>query len=88
MGLHCEFTWILHFESLFYAYQPIRIFGDLMSTHPQELPSSPLLRPFYPALDGLRAVAFLMVFLVHYGSGTIYIPYLSRLFDWGWVGVD
>jgi peptidoglycan/LPS O-acetylase OafA/YrhL len=29
-----------------------------------------------------------MVFLVHYGSGTIYIPYLSRLFDWGWVGVD
>jgi peptidoglycan/LPS O-acetylase OafA/YrhL len=34
-------------------------------------------RAFYPALDGLRAIAFLMVFCVHY----IYMP-------WGWAGVD
>jgi peptidoglycan/LPS O-acetylase OafA/YrhL len=34
-------------------------------------------RPFYPALDGLRAVAFLMVFCNHY----LYMP-------WGWAGVD
>lgn len=34
-------------------------------------------RVFYPALDGLRAVAFLMVFGQHY----LQIP-------WGWTGVD
>jgi len=34
-------------------------------------------RAFYPALDGLRAVAFMMVFLAHY----IDLP-------WGWSGVD
>jgi len=34
-------------------------------------------RAFYPALDGLRAIAFLMVFGQHY----LQIP-------WGWTGVD
>ena len=34
-------------------------------------------RAFFPALDGLRAVAFLMVFLQHY----LQIP-------WGWTGVN
>ena len=34
-------------------------------------------RGFFPALDGLRAVAFMMVFLQHYEK----LP-------WGWSGVD
>lgn len=34
-------------------------------------------RAFYPALDGFRAIAFLMVFLHHY----MQLP-------WGWAGVD
>lgn len=39
--------------------------------------SNPDNRTFYPALDGLRAVAFLMVFFQHYAA----IP-------WGWAGVN
>ncbi len=39
-------------------------------------------RRFYPALDGLRAIAVLMVFLEHYELG-----FHPRL-NWGWVGVD
>jgi len=34
-------------------------------------------RAFFPALDGLRAIAFLLVFLHHY-----------QLVPWGWIGVD
>ena len=34
-------------------------------------------RAFYPSLDGLRAVAFLMVFVKHY----LFVP-------WSWAGVD
>ena len=36
---------------------------------------------FYPALDGLRAIAVLLVFCQHY----IYHPSNLR---WGWTGVD
>ncbi len=37
-------------------------------------------KAFYPALDGLRAVAVLSVFFYHYAT--------NRLFWWGWAGVD
>ena len=47
----------------------------------QELPPSENKR-FYPALDGLRALAILMVFSEHYGL--VRYPALN----WGWVGVD
>jgi len=39
------------------------------------------LRPFYPALDGLRAIAFLLVFSFH-------LHPIDPIWDWGWVGVD
>src|ERR1700744_4617103 len=39
--------------------------------------TSPENRGFYPALDGLRALAFLMVFATHYEG-----------MPWGWSGVD
>jgi peptidoglycan/LPS O-acetylase OafA/YrhL len=38
--------------------------------------------PYYIALDGLRAVAVIMVFFQHYGAGRAF------LFGWGWTGVD
>jgi len=44
-----------------------------------------LLRPFYPALNGLRGCAILMVFVAHYGNTT---PGLHRISNWGSVGVD
>ncbi len=44
--------------------------GNTKHTRPEN-------RAFYPALDGLRAIAFLMVFLNHY-----------RSLPWGWAGVD
>ena len=37
---------------------------------------------YYPALDGLRAIAVVMVFFQHYGAGKVF------LFGWGWTGVD
>src|SRR5665213_1679679 len=37
---------------------------------------------YYVALDGLRAVAVIMVFFKHYGEGKFF------LFNWGWTGVD
>jgi peptidoglycan/LPS O-acetylase OafA/YrhL len=43
-----------------------------------------LIRPYYPALDGLRGVAILMVFFSHYGM------FLAnpKIFKVMWVGVD
>ena len=37
---------------------------------------------YYIALDGLRAVAMIMVFFQHYGAGHTF------LLGWGWTGVD
>jgi peptidoglycan/LPS O-acetylase OafA/YrhL len=37
---------------------------------------------YYVALDGLRAVAVIMVFFQHYGAGHTFV------FGWGWTGVD
>lgn len=47
----------------------------------QDLPP-PENKRFYPALDGLRALAILMVFFEHYGG--FHYPALN----WGWAGVD
>jgi peptidoglycan/LPS O-acetylase OafA/YrhL len=44
--------------------------GNTAQTRPEN-------RAFYPALDGMRAIAFLMVFCHHY----LHLP-------WGWAGVD
>ena len=46
------------------------------------LPSAKPSPTYYPALDGLRAVAVIMVFFQHYGAGKAF------LFGWGWTGVD
>ena len=46
--------------------------------------ASALIRPFYPALDGIRAIAFLMVFANHYGN----MACNWQIFEWGWTGVD
>lgn len=37
----------------------------------------------YPALDGLRAIAVLMVFAQHY-----FLSFFQSLWQWGWAGVD
>lgn len=44
--------------------------GNTSHTRPEN-------RAFYPALDGMRAIAFLMVFFTHYCA-----------MPWGWAGVD
>ncbi len=41
---------------------------------------------YYVALDGLRAVAVMMVFCQHYGAGKAWI--LGWACGWGWTGVD
>ncbi|MES2392526.1 MAG: acyltransferase [Acidobacteriota bacterium] len=48
--------------------------GNTPETRPEN-------RAFYPALDGLRAIAFLLVFFQHYPVGRFGIP-------WGWTGVQ
>jgi peptidoglycan/LPS O-acetylase OafA/YrhL len=45
---------------------------------------SALLKPYFPAFDGLRAVAFFMVFACHYVTKVAD----SELLRWGWVGTD
>ena len=42
--------------------------------------TEPSTRPYYPSLDGLRALAVLMVLLHHYAT--------TAAFGWGWTGVD
>ncbi len=51
------------------AAQPL-VTGNTPLTQPEN-------RAFYPALDGIRAIAFLMVFCQHY-----------LMLPWGWSGVD
>jgi len=51
--------------------------GSPSFTHPATPDPGPINRVFYPALDGLRALAFLMVFGQHYLQ-----------LSWGWTGVD
>jgi len=53
------------------------LLSSSLSTARSSLATKPENHAFYPALDGLRAVAFLMVFFHHY-MGT----------PWGWGGVD
>jgi peptidoglycan/LPS O-acetylase OafA/YrhL len=48
------------------------------------LVQSPWIRPFFPTLDGLRAIAFLLVFLHHFGT----LTWAGEVWKWGWVGVD
>jgi peptidoglycan/LPS O-acetylase OafA/YrhL len=45
---------------------------------------SSLIRPYYPALDGLRGVAFLMVFSLH----DIALASSASILKWGFAGVD
>ncbi len=52
------------------AFNALPVTGNTQHTKPEN-------RAFYPALDGLRAVAFLMVFGAHYYG----LP-------WGWTGVN
>lgn len=44
-------------------------------------------RIYFPELDGLRFLAFLLVF-IHHQSLFSNVPYLSTLKEFGWVGVD
>jgi peptidoglycan/LPS O-acetylase OafA/YrhL len=55
-----------------------------LPSRPESLPASTLLRPFYPSLDGARAIAFLMVFLIHYAT----MVWKAQFLSWGWAGVD
>lgn len=48
----------------------------------EDLPASEN-KKFYPALDGLRAVAVLMVFVQHYGFSLV-----PASVSYGWIGVD
>jgi peptidoglycan/LPS O-acetylase OafA/YrhL len=50
----------------------------------EETSATSLLRNHYPALDGFRGLAVLMVFLIHFGSMVLPYSWLS----FGWVGVD
>jgi peptidoglycan/LPS O-acetylase OafA/YrhL len=45
---------------------------------------------YWPELDGLRAVAFLIVFLAHYAPSAcgVFTAVLNIYGTWGWIGVD
>ncbi len=51
-------------------HENVPVTGNTAQTQPEN-------RAFFPALDGLRAIAFLMVFFQHYTS-----------MPWGWTGVN
>lgn len=54
---------------------------------PTEVVSRPSARHL-PALDGIRGVAILLVLLFHLGSILRSSPFLSRILNVGWIGVD
>jgi len=57
-----------------------RLRRDFSSSPDARLPAAEN-RLYYPALDGLRAIAVLMVFTTHY-------VWLPAALNWGWAGVD
>lgn len=62
------------------ALQEVQVSDPHLDDVVQNLPPSEN-RRFYPALDGLRAVAVLMVFCQHYFARPTWLR-------WGWTGVD
>jgi len=52
------------------------------NTFKKEISNEKVIHNHYPGLDGLRAIAVIMVFFQHYGNGKAFI------FGWGWTGVD
>jgi peptidoglycan/LPS O-acetylase OafA/YrhL len=57
-------------KGVLFLLHSLPVTGNTERTQPEN-------RIFYPALDGLRAIAFLMVFFYHY----MFLP-------WGWAGVN
>ena len=51
---------------------------------PRTLLQPTLLQPFYPALNGMRGIAILLVYLDHYGFAVPGFAWLQG----GWIGVD
>ena len=64
------------------SLHPSPDFIESFSPESQPLPK-PENKLFYPALDGLRGAAVLLVFLEHYE-----LSHKAKYLDWGWVGVD
>ena len=64
------------------AYSVKVDYGSLEATITE--PQQTWVKPFYPAFNGLRAIAILLVFLRHYGVFVV----RWKIFYAGWIGVD